>query len=162
LESKLVDFPAMDLGSGGGVPGLLSALIAPDQWILAESEGHKAAFLQRSVEKFKVSERVRVFSGRAEGYLVASNEQNSPKSIVARAVGPIERIYSWIRSCSTWNNLILLKGPRWEEEWAALQAGRYRNELKCTNSYKYQVGADKKERIIVRIERVPRGTRQKA
>ncbi len=162
LECKLVDFPAMDLGSGGGVPGFLSALVSPDQWILTDSEGHKAAFLSRSVEKFGLNERVRVFSGRAEKFLAAVSENEAPKSIVARAVGPVERIYTWIRPCSTWNSLVLLKGPRWEEEWGEFLKGRYRNELKWVDSYKYAVGDDEKQRIIVKIARVPRGTNKKA
>jgi 16S rRNA (guanine527-N7)-methyltransferase len=162
LECKLVDFPAMDLGSGGGVPGLLAALVSPDRWVLADSEGHKAAFLSRSVEKFGLSEQVRVFSGRAEKYLDTVPPSEAPKSIVARAVGPVERIYSWIRPCSTWNNLVLLKGPRWDEEWSEFQKGRYRNELKWVDSFKYEVGSEKKQRIIVKIARVPRGTHKKA
>jgi 16S rRNA (guanine527-N7)-methyltransferase len=162
LECKLVDFPAMDLGSGGGVPGFLAALISPDRWVLADSEGHKAAFLARSVEKFGLGEQVEVFSGRAEKYLGAGALLAAPKSVVARAVGPVERIYSWLRSCSTWNNLVLLKGPRWETEWDEFQSGRYRNELKWVDSFKYEVGSEKKQRIIVKIERVPRGTHKKA
>src|SRR5579884_2712123 len=39
LKSGLLSFPAMDLGSGGGVPGLLAAATSDDQWVLAESEG---------------------------------------------------------------------------------------------------------------------------
>lgn len=162
LECGLVEFPAMDLGSGGGVPGLLSALVSPDRWILADSEGHKAAFLARSVEKFGVSDSVQVFSGRAEKFLGEVSAKEAPKTIVARAVGPIERIYTWIRPCSTWNNLVLLKGPRWEEEWNDIQKSRYRNELKWVDSYQYTVGEEKKQRIIVKIERVPRGTSKKA
>ncbi|MFL5812654.1 MAG: 16S rRNA (guanine(527)-N(7))-methyltransferase RsmG [Bdellovibrionia bacterium] len=162
LECKLVDFPAMDLGSGGGVPGFLAALVSPDRWVLADSEGHKAAFLARSIEKFGLSGQVEAFSGRAEKFLGAVSPLEAPKSIVARAVGPVERIYTWIRPCSTWNNLVLLKGPRWEEEWSEFQSGRYRNELKWVDSFKYVVGAEKKQRIIVKIERVPRGTHKKA
>jgi 16S rRNA (guanine527-N7)-methyltransferase len=161
LASGLVDFPAMDLGSGGGVPGLLSAILSPDPWILADSEGHKAAFLSRAAEKFGLGERVRVFSGRAEKFLADVEPNSAPKSIVARAVGSVERIYSWIRPCSTWNNLVLLKGPRWEEEWAEFNKGRYRGELKLVDSCNYVVGPEKKQRIIVKLARVPRGTSKK-
>ena len=28
------------------------------------------------------------------------------ETIVARAVGPVDRIFGWIRTCSTWNNLV--------------------------------------------------------
>jgi 16S rRNA (guanine527-N7)-methyltransferase len=47
LESGLVSFPAMDLGSGCGVPGLLAAVLTDQgKWVLAESEGRKAEFLE--------------------------------------------------------------------------------------------------------------------
>src|SRR4051812_38554125 len=48
LQSDLVSFPAMDLGSGAGVPGLLAGLIRGDSWVLAESEGKKAEFLAKT------------------------------------------------------------------------------------------------------------------
>src|SRR4051812_23444634 len=38
LRSEKIEYPAMDLGSGAGIPGIVAALIHPEQWILAESE----------------------------------------------------------------------------------------------------------------------------
>src|SRR6266403_1947508 len=38
FRSGLLSFPAMDLGSGGGVPGLLAAVTNENPWVLAESE----------------------------------------------------------------------------------------------------------------------------
>lgn len=161
LACGLTTFPAMDLGSGCGVPGLLAAIIQPQPWVLAESEGHKATFLARCVDEMGLKDVVQVHAGRAEAYWSGKPCPPAVQSIVCRAVGPVERIYGWLRSCSTWNNLILLKGPRWSEEWDGFERGHHRGELKQTGHFEYEVGAEAKKRIIVRLERVPRGTKQK-
>jgi 16S rRNA (guanine(527)-N(7))-methyltransferase RsmG len=149
-----VGFPAMDLGSGGGVPGLLSALIREDRWVLAESEKMKANFLRNVVEEMGLP-HVEVVADRAEAWLRSGRVD----SIVARAVGKIQKIFAWIEHRSTWNNLILLKGPGWEAEWAEFQATPARNRLRVVSEHRYEVGADHKKRVIIRIERnVPRGT----
>jgi len=154
LKTNYLTFPAMDLGSGCGVPGLLAALITQKPWILAEAEGHKADFLKRAVLECELEGQVRVFSGRAEMFL----KTEQVETIVARAVGPVERIFGWIRNCSTWNKLVLLKGPSWTEEWQNFLSGRDKKKLILRNSHEYFVGPEKKKRIIVELERVPRGT----
>lgn len=158
ISSGLVQYPAMDLGSGGGVPGLLAAAIDVGTWILAESEGRKAAFLKSAVERLELS-NVEVFAGRGEEFL----RNSEVLSIVARAVGPIERIYSWLRPCSTWNNLVLLKGPGWDAEWKSFQESKCRTELRVTDEHPYSTGEPPKSLRILRVERanVPRGTKKK-
>ncbi|HCM40728.1 MAG: hypothetical protein A2Z97_05940 [Bdellovibrionales bacterium GWB1_52_6] len=155
LKSGLMNFPALDLGSGGGVPGLLAACISPGSWVLTESEGRKAEFLSKTTEELGLS-NVKVFSGRAELFL----KSNSVSSIVARAVGPVGRIYSWLETCSTWNNLVLLKGPGWEKEWIEFSAGRNSRRLKIDGHFDYIVGPENKQRVIIRLLRVPRGTKK--
>jgi 16S rRNA (guanine527-N7)-methyltransferase len=156
-----IEGPAMDLGSGVGVPGLLSAILDQRSWVLAESEGRKAAFLSAAAQEMGVSDRVQVFSGRAEAFLKQLCPETAIQSILARAVGPVERIYSWLRDCSTWNNLVLLKGPGWDKEWEEFQSGRYRGELVVFKAHDYEVGQEKKLRKIIRLNRVPRGTKKK-
>lgn len=154
-----VDYPTIDMGSGCGVPGIPGAIVGGGKWILTESEGRKADFLSRATQALGLDAQVDVYAGRAEKYL----EKNHAEMIVARAVGPIERIYSWIRPCSTWNTLVLLKGPKWDEEWAAYESGRFRGELILDGDHFYEVGAEKKRRRIVRLRRkrnVPRGTQK--
>jgi 16S rRNA (guanine527-N7)-methyltransferase len=152
-RSKLLDFPAMDLGSGCGVPGLLSAIIRPDAWILAESERNKAEFLFRMVRELSLT-TVRVVADRGESFL----SDGVANSVVARAVGPVERIYGWLQPCSTWNNLVLLKGPGWATEWETFGASRFAGELQVSKTHEYVVGDEQKRRVIVKLDRVPRGT----
>lgn len=153
LASRLVSFPALDIGSGAGVPGLLAAIIQEDTWFLVDSENRKAEFLERTVQELKLKPHVKVFSGRAEDFLI----RTAAASLVVRAVGPVDKIFRWVSKCSTWNNLVLLKGPAWEKEWQEAQ-GSLKDRLEASSVYSYQVGIEKKERVIVRLERVPRRT----
>lgn len=157
IKSRCVSFPAMDLGSGGGVPGLLCAVMTGDPWNLVDSEQKKAEFLSRTSKEMGLG-GVQAFGERAEAVL----ERLAVESVVVRAVGPVERIYNWIRKCSTWNNLVLLKGPSWEEEWKTFSMTGRGRELKLVRSHHYTVGIEKKTRVIVRLERVPRGTTGRA
>ena len=151
LQTKmLAGEPALDLGSGVGVPGLLAGLIGDGTWVLTESEVRKREYLEKAVRFFNLKTRVTVAPGRAEEYL----RRNTVKSVVARAVGPVSRIYGWVRSCSTWNTLILFKGPSWSEEWEAFLKTKFRNELIVDGQHSYLVGPEKKERRIVQLKRV--------
>jgi 16S rRNA (guanine527-N7)-methyltransferase len=159
LKLNLLSYPALDLGSGAGVPGLVAAILDEQKWVLTESEGKKADFLARANRRLGLQVQVSVFAGRAENYL----KQNSVGSIVSRAVGSVEKIYGWIRNCSTWNNLILMKGPSWQKEWGEFQAGRLAGELTVYNEHPYSIGPEQKSRTIICLTRnsknVPRGTR---
>ena len=151
LNSGLLSFPALDLGSGGGVPGLLAAAVTGnDTWTLCDSEKMKADFLFRASASLGLEKNVSVYAGRAEDFL----RNRKVEAVVARAVGPVERIYGWIGRCSTWNTLVLLKGPGWEEEWKAFQEGKHARKLKIADEYRYEVGPEKKKRVIVRLKRV--------
>lgn len=152
----LVDAQAIDLGSGGGVPGLLAALLDEKGWILVEAEKRKAEFLKQASHQLGLDEKVSVFAQRIEDFL---SSQTQSRPIVARAVGPVDRIYSWIRGCSTWNTLILFKGPSWELEWSKFLETKYRKELSWVRTHEYGVGPERKVRRIVELKRVPRGTR---
>jgi len=147
-KSGLISFPCLDLGSGMGVPGLLYALLFGGEWIVCDSEAMKAQFMSRMIEKFGLN-NIRAASERAEDLL----DTQKVGSIVARAVGPVLRIFNWISRCSTWNNLILLKGPKWAEEWAEFQKTSSRSRLKLAQHYHYQVGEEQKQRIAVRLIR---------
>jgi 16S rRNA (guanine527-N7)-methyltransferase len=159
LSFERLQFPAVDLGSGCGVPGLLAAIVSDDRWILAESEGRKAAFLQESARELGLLDRVEVQSQRAESWL--SGLRQPVGCIVARAVGPLERIYGWLQDCSTWNTLVLFKGPGWASEWASFSSGAHRGRLLIKEKHEYTAGPENKARVIVRLERVPRGTVRK-
>ena len=147
IQTGWLKYPAVDLGSGVGIPGLLANLIQPGQWILIDSEKKKAEYLSRTVEGLGLGGQIQVFSGRGEDYL----KKNPVHSVVLRAVGPIERISGWMQGCSTWNQLILFKGPSWVEEWAVFQKTRLGKGLVLQSEHLYTVGPEEKRRVLVRL-----------
>lgn len=139
-----------DLGSGGGIPGLLHSFLFNQNWVLCDSEKQKAAFLTRFCDEYSLKDNL-IVNSRAENWL--SNQVNAKKSqqIVTRAVGTVTKIYTWLEKCSTWNELILFKGPNWENEWSEFKLTRFRNKLKIANEYSYTVGDDQKTRKIIHL-----------
>lgn len=62
-----LDELAVDLGSGGGLPGLVLALRWPStKWLLIDSNARRATWLQKATEELGVSSRVDVRCERAE------------------------------------------------------------------------------------------------
>ena len=146
-RSGQISFPCLDLGSGMGVPGLIYALLYGGEWLVCDSEVKKAEFMARMIELFELEDCLSI-GGRAESYL-ATHPVNT---IVSRAVGPVSRIMTWIGPSSTWNKLVLLKGPRWGEEWKEFRL----KTLKLGEKYDYTVGEEKKTRVIVELIRQSR------
>ncbi|HEX2043155.1 MAG TPA: RsmG family class I SAM-dependent methyltransferase [Acidimicrobiales bacterium] len=80
--------PALDLGSGAGLPGLvLAAADRASAWVLLDGREKSAAFLDEAVERLGMSKRVRVVGDRAE--VAARSEMRGQMAlVVARGVGP--------------------------------------------------------------------------
>lgn len=75
----------VDIGSGGGFPGLPLAIVRPELAVtLLESEGRKADWLARASAPFP---NVRVVSARSEEFAVTERERFS--CATARALGPL-------------------------------------------------------------------------
>ena len=110
----------LDVGSGGGVPGIPAAILRPDLRIsLADSVAKKAASLQSIVQTMNL--KVAVQPDRAENVL----KRKRFDVVTARAVAPAEKMLRWFEQ--RWDSigeLLLIKGRRWpDEEAAAAEAG---------------------------------------
>ena len=79
---------AVDLGSGGGLPGLVLAVLWPkSQWLLVDSNGRRASWLQGAVDQLGISARTEVRCERAE--LTGRSEHRQMAGLVtARGFGP--------------------------------------------------------------------------
>ena len=69
LGTVVEDWPrvALDLGSGGGLPGLPLAITHPQtDWILLEGSARRGQFLENAISRLGLQPRVRAMVGRAE------------------------------------------------------------------------------------------------
>lgn len=107
----------LDVGSGGGVPGLIVAILRPDLTVaVCDSVGKKASALQDIVSSLGLS--VQVIGQRVQDVLQRQRFQ----IVTARAVGAIDRLLPWFQPL--WlagAEVLLIKGPRWQEELAEAQ-----------------------------------------
>ncbi len=139
----------LDIGSGCGVPALLAAAIDLDPnrvWFLTESEKSKAEYLKLSTQELGLK-RVSTLSDRVESVI----QVIKPDTVIARAVGKVDKIAGWISNCSTWNNLILFKSKGWEEEWAEAKNTRFGKKLTVTHTHEYSSGD--KYRVLITLKK---------
>ena len=77
----------VDLGTGGGLPGLVLAQLLPDTtWVLLDSMVRRTAFLEEAVTRLGLADRVQVLTARAED--VGRTERRGQQDlVVARSFG---------------------------------------------------------------------------
>lgn len=79
----------LDLGSGGGVPGLVLARNCPTQrFVLLDAMDRRSAFLRSSVAVLGLADRVQVRTGRAEQLAREPDLEAVFDVVVARSFGP--------------------------------------------------------------------------
>lgn len=111
----------IDVGTGGGLPGMVLAILHPEaQVTLLEATEKKAAFLRRTSESLAL-ENVRVLCERAEqAGAVGSTSRASFDFVTARAVASLPTLLELTAPfAATGASLVLLKGERAAEELAA-------------------------------------------
>jgi 16S rRNA (guanine527-N7)-methyltransferase len=108
----------LDVGSGGGVPGIPLAILRPDLSVsLCESIGKKATALQAIIKELRLS--IPVYADRAETIL----KKHRFQFVTARAVASISKMIVWFGP--VWGavgQLLLIKGRRWTEEYEQAEA----------------------------------------
>lgn len=78
-----------DLGSGGGVPGLVIALGRPDvEFVLLDRSQRRADFLETAVQELKLADRVTVAFGDAAELARLPEHRHAYDGVVSRAFGP--------------------------------------------------------------------------
>jgi 16S rRNA (guanine527-N7)-methyltransferase len=79
----------LDLGSGGGIPGLVLAVMWPSATVaLVDAGTRRTDFLRRAVERCQLSDRVTVVQGRAEALGRTPELRGAFQLVVARSFGP--------------------------------------------------------------------------
>jgi 16S rRNA (guanine527-N7)-methyltransferase len=82
----------LDLGSGGGLPGLVLAWDQPDlAVVLLDANSKRTDFLQRAVGRLGLGERVQVWAGRAETIGRDASRRASQAAVVSRSFGSPSR-----------------------------------------------------------------------
>lgn len=127
------DQEILDVGTGGGVPGVVLAILRPDLRVsVCDSVGKKAKVVEEIVGRLELP--VAVYPHRVQLVL----EDLRFHSLVTRASGSIVQLLTWVSQHWTqFDRLLAIKGPRWIQERGdarhrGLMAGI---DLRCLETY---------------------------
>lgn len=107
----------LDLGSGGGVPGLVIAHDRPDlRMVLLDRRTKRTDFLRRVVHRLQWSDRVEVIADDVATLL--AGEPGSFDAVVARGFGPPELTLSAAARLVRPNGVIVISEPPSGDRWS--------------------------------------------
>jgi 16S rRNA (guanine527-N7)-methyltransferase len=117
---------ALDLGSGGGVPGLVLAEVWPaSRWVLLDRGAKRCAFLRRAVAGLGLAARVAVEEGAAESLGTDAAWRGRFDLVVSRSFGPpavtAECAAPFLRVDGL---LAVAEPPRGHDRWPAAEVAR--------------------------------------
>lgn len=137
----------LDVGSGGGVPGLTLAIVRPDLEVtLSDTTGKKARVLEDMVKQLKLP--VPVFNARTESLL----DDARYDALTVRAVGPLWQLLTWFRPhWASITRLLIIKGPKWKEEQAEASRRGLLRDLELKVAAEYPMPGTESNSVILKI-----------
>lgn len=107
----------MDLGTGGGLPGLVLAFRHPDvEWVLVDATAKKVAAVRAFATALELP-NVTAVQGRAESLAHEAAHRGRYDGVVARALAQLPVLTELARGFLAPDGLLVaMKGPRWEAE----------------------------------------------
>ncbi len=106
----------LDVGTGGGVPGVLLAILQPGLSVeLSDSVGKRARVVREIVAEIGL--KILVHEKAAQEVVAQGEAKDRYDSLVVRAVAPLLKLLTWFEPlCDRYGRMLIVKGPRWEEE----------------------------------------------
>jgi len=137
----------LDIGTGGGVPGLVLAICRPDLRVsVCESTQKKARVVQAIVQELGIP--VQVYACRAEEVL----ELQTFDTLTARGVAALAKILTWVAPYwEAFDRLLLIKGQRWVEERGEARHRGLLKTLQLRKAVSYRSTETQAESVILSV-----------
>jgi 16S rRNA (guanine527-N7)-methyltransferase len=137
----------LDVGTGGGVPGVGLAILRDDLKVsLCESIAKKARAVTDIVERLELP--TPVYHARAEDVLV----DRPFDTLVIRAVARLRKLLEWFKP--HWNaagRLLVLKGPGWVDERGEARHYNLLHDLALRKLLSYPLPGTESESVLLQI-----------
>jgi 16S rRNA (guanine527-N7)-methyltransferase len=139
----------LDVGTGGGVPGVMLAILRPDLSVsLCDSVGKKARAVESMVAELGLP--TPVYACRAADAL----EVNTFDTLVARAVASLRKVLTGLAPhWDAFDRLLLVKGPAWVAERGEARHHGLLAGLELRKAATYQTPETGAETVILKIWR---------
>lgn len=139
----------LDVGTGGGVPGVILAIARPDLKVsLCESTLKKARAVEEMVRELDLP--VRVYANRVEEVL----EMTTFDALVVRAVASIAKMLRWLKPhWAAFDKLLMIKGPAWVAERGEARHHNLFRGLELRKAATYETPRTGAESVILKVWR---------
>jgi 16S rRNA (guanine527-N7)-methyltransferase len=142
----------LDVGTGGGVPGAILAILRPDLQVeLCDSVAKKARAVGAIVTEAGLA--IPVHAAAAQE-LVARRPTGGDRfdTLVVRAVAPLAKLLGWFEPlAASYGRLLVIKGPRWEEELAEARERRLGRKVSIRRIASWPLRGTDNESVLLEI-----------
>jgi 16S rRNA (guanine527-N7)-methyltransferase len=137
----------LDVGTGGGVPGVVLAIVRPDLKVaLCESVGKKARAVADMVERMELP--IPVHHGRAEAVL----EREPFDTLTIRAVARLVKLLRWFKPHrDRFGRLLVVKGPSWVEERGEARHLGLMHDFQLRRAAEYPLPGTESKSVILEL-----------
>jgi len=145
----------LDVGTGGGVPGAVLAIVRPDlKMTLCDSVAKKVRAVEAIIKDLGLEVPVMPF--RAEELL----EDTRYDALVSRAVGPLWKLLAAFKPhWHSFRRLLVIKGPKWTEELTEARRRGLLHNLQLKTAAEYAMPSAEGKSVILKIW--PKGVRER-
>lgn len=142
----------LDVGTGGGVPGVLLAILRPDLRVeLCDSVAKKARAVGEIVHEAGLTLPVHEAAGQAVVAAAASRGDRFD-TLVVRAVAPLVKLLSWFEPIAgQFGRLLVVKGPRWEDEKGEARHKGYAKHVTVRRIASWPLRGSDNESVLLEI-----------
>jgi 16S rRNA (guanine527-N7)-methyltransferase len=150
----------LDVGTGGGVPGVLLAILRPDLRVeLCDSVGKRARAVREIVAEIGLT--IPVHEGAAQPLVAAAAEAGERGGrpgrfdvLVVRAVAPLLKLLGWFEPlCDAYGRMLVVKGPRWEEEKGEARHRGFVKKVGVRRIAAWPIRGSDNESVLLEIKR---------
>jgi 16S rRNA (guanine527-N7)-methyltransferase len=144
----------LDVGTGGGVPGVLLAVLRPDLAVeLSDSVGKRARAVAAIVQEIGLS--VPVHDRAAQQVVAAAAAAGRPfDTLVVRAVAPLAKLLGWFEPLwESFGRMLVIKGPRWEAEKAEARHRGFLKQLAARRLASWPLPDSDGESVLLEVSR---------
>ena len=137
----------LDVGTGGGVPGVVLAILRPDLTVeLCDSVAKKAKAVAEIVKETGLDLPVHHQSVQD---VLADEHYNT---LVARAVAPLSKMLRWLAPLwDSFDRLLIIKGPAWVEERKEAHEAGLLKSLQLRKVANYPLAGTESESVVLSI-----------
>ena len=148
----------LDVGTGGGVPGVVLAIVRPDLDVaLCDSVAKKAKAAEAIVAEIGLP--IQVFHAPAQEVVA----QQHFDVLVARAVAPLSKLLRWFAPhWDAFDRLLVIKGPAWVEERAAAREAGLLRKVDLRKLASYPLPGTNSESVVLSLRASAADSRNRA